>query len=86
MAAALKAARASELARQVIACEFLCASQAIDLLRPLTSSPPLASVHDFIRTRVPIVDHDRSLSPDLRVISELIVSGDLERACAMIVN
>ena len=43
-------------------------------------------VHDFIRARVPAVDEDRSLSPDLRVIAEMIASGDLERACARIVN
>ncbi len=83
MAAGLKAVRASELARGVLAVELLCACQAIDLLAPLTSSPPLARVHDFIRTRVPTLEHDRSLSRDLVVITELIASGDLERACQM---
>jgi histidine ammonia-lyase len=86
MAAGLKAARALELARQVVACELLCACQAIDLLAPLTSSAPLVRVHDFIRARVPALEHDRSLSPDLGVIAELIASGDLERACALNVN
>ena len=65
MAAGLKAARALELARQVIACELLCACQAIDLLAPLRSSPALMRVHDFIRARVPSVEHDRSTSRDL---------------------
>lgn len=86
MAAGLKSSRALELARQVIACEIVCACQAIDLLAPLTSSPPLMCVHDFIRARVPTVEHDRSLSGDLAVISEMIASGDLERACALNVN
>ena len=35
MAAGLKAARAAEIACDVIACELLCACEAIDLLRPL---------------------------------------------------
>ncbi len=86
MAAALKAARAVELARQVVACELLCACEAIDRLAPLRSSAPLVAVHDFIRTRVPIVDHDRSVSLDLRVISDMIVSGGVERASGVKVN
>ena len=86
MAAGLKASRALELARQVIACELMCACQAIDLLAPLRSSPALMRVHDFIRARVPVVEHDRSTSGDLAVISEMIASGDLDRACALNVN
>jgi histidine ammonia-lyase len=86
MAAGLKAARALELARQVLACELMCACEAIDLLAPLVSSAALMRVHDFIRAQVPVVDHDRSLSNDLREISEMIASGDLERACGLNVN
>jgi histidine ammonia-lyase len=86
MTAALKAARAVEFARDVVACELLCASEAIDLLAPLTSSLPLMRVHDFIRARVPAVEHDRSLSPDLRRISDMIASGELERASSLNVN
>ena len=86
MSAGLKAARAADLARHVVACELLCACEAIDLLHPLRSSAPLMRVHDFIRARVPAVDHDRSLSPDLRVISDMIVDGSLERSCVLVVN
>jgi len=86
MGAGLKAARALEHARHVVAVELLCACQAIDMLRPLTTSPPLARVHDFIRTRVPELEHDRPPSRDLMAITEWIASGDLERACALIVN
>ena len=86
MGAALKAWRACELARTVVACELLCACEAIDLLRPLTSSAPLVRVHDFIRARVEAVERDRSVSPDLRVIAEMIGSGAIERACPLNVN
>jgi histidine ammonia-lyase len=86
MSAGLKAARAADLARHAIACELLCACEAIDLLAPLVSSASLMRVHDFIRARVPMVEHDRSMSSDLAVISEMIASGDLERACAPNVN
>jgi histidine ammonia-lyase len=86
MSAGLKAQRALELAQLVLAVELLCACQAIDLLAPLRTSPPLARAHDFIRTRVPIVDADRSTSEDLANITRLIASGAFERACGTKVN
>ncbi len=86
MGAGLKAAAALDRARQVLAVELLCACQAIDLRRPLTSSSALIRVHDFIRTRVAPLEHDRSSSRDLASITELIASGDLERACPLEVN
>ena len=86
MAAGLKAARALDLARHVLAVEVLCAAQAIDLLASLTSSAPLVRVHDFSRTHVPPLEHDRPPARDLAVITELIASGDLQRACALNVN
>jgi histidine ammonia-lyase len=86
MSAALKAARALDLARTVVAIEFLCACQAIDLLAPLRTSEPLARAHDFIRSRVLTLDADRSTSGDLAAITEMIASGEVERACATKVN
>jgi len=86
MGAGLKTQRALELAQLVIAVELLCACQAIDLLAPLRTSPPLAQAHDFIRSRVPIVNADRSTSRDLANITRMIASGEVERACATKVN
>jgi histidine ammonia-lyase len=86
MSAGLKATRALELTQLVVAIELLCACQAIDLLAPLRTSPPLARAHDFIRTRVPIVDADRSTSRDVANITRMIATGDVERACATKVN
>jgi histidine ammonia-lyase len=67
----------------VVAVELLCACQAIDLLAPLRTSPPLARAHDLIRAGVPALDADRSTSSDLATITEAIASGQVERACAM---
>ena len=83
MASAIKASRALELARQVVAVEVLCACQAIDLLAPLTSSAPLMRVHETIRLRVPTLERDRPPSPDIVLITAMIEAGDLERACAL---
>jgi histidine ammonia-lyase len=86
MGAALKAARAVDLAQHVVAIELLCACQALDLLAPLTTSAPLARVHDLIRARVPPLEVDRPSSPDIAAIAAMIAAGELERACALKVN
>jgi histidine ammonia-lyase len=86
MAAALKAVRVVELATRVLAIELLCGCQAIDLLAPLATSPPLTRVHACIRAHVPTLDDDRPPAPDIETIATLIAIGELDRACAMKVN
>lgn len=86
MTAALKAERAIGRAREVIAIEILCASQAIDLLAPLATSAPLETVHQLVRSRVPMLDNDRMLAPDIVAITELIASSALEDAVRELVK
>jgi histidine ammonia-lyase len=81
MTAALKAQRAVERAREVVAIEILCACQAIDLLAPLATSPRLARVRDLVRSRVPTLVVDRSPAPDIVAIAEFIETSALEDAC-----
>jgi histidine ammonia-lyase len=81
MTAALKAERAVSRACEVLAVEILCACQAIDLLAPLATSPPLARVHALVRSRVPMLVDDRALAPDIRAVIALVASSDLEAAC-----
>jgi histidine ammonia-lyase len=83
MGAALKAARAVGLARDVLAIELLCAAQGIDLLAPLETSAPLARAHALVRSRVAMLQGDRPPAPDIVRISELIADGSLENACAV---
>jgi histidine ammonia-lyase len=80
MSAALKAAQIVTLAEQVIAIELLAGCQAIDLLAPLTTSPPLAAVHRAVREVVPHLDADRPPAPDIAQIVTLIRSRTIERA------
>jgi histidine ammonia-lyase len=81
MGAALKAERALELARRVIAVEILCACQAIDLLAPLTTSSLLQRAHACVRSVVPSLSGDRPPAPDIERISKLITEGVLEASC-----
>jgi histidine ammonia-lyase len=86
MAASLKAERALQLARHVMAVEVLCACQAIDLLAPLVTSAPLARVHAAVRAHVPALVDDRPSAPDLDQIAEMIRSGAFEYASGAVVN
>src|SRR5262245_12854000 len=82
MGAALKAARALDLATRVIAVEILCACQAIDLLSPLTTSEPLGRVHARVREIVPALIHDRPPAPDIDAIARMIANGSLQSPIA----
>jgi histidine ammonia-lyase len=86
MTAALKAERAVGLARQVTAIELLCATQAIDLLAPLTTSPLLADACRIVRARVPTLDKDRSPAPDIAAIDELIADGAFDHLPGAVVK
>lgn len=75
--AAAKARRALELARQVVAIELLCASEAIEHHRPLKSGEAVEYAHTRIRKGVPKLVADRPPAPDVRVIEHLIQLGAL---------
>ena len=83
MGAALKAARLVELLTHVLAIEVLAASQALDLLAPLTTSAALQRAHAAVRGVVPTLIVDRTPAPDIQAIGALISDGALERACAL---
>jgi histidine ammonia-lyase len=74
------------VAQHVVAIELLCASQAIDLLAPLPTSPPLARVVAAIRAQVPTLEHDRPISRDMQRIAHMIERGEVERASGVKVN
>jgi histidine ammonia-lyase len=82
MGAALKAARALDLAMHVTAVEILCACQGIDLLTPLTTSPLLTRVHDRVRTIVPALSEDRPPAPDIDVIAASVANGSFQSPIA----
>jgi histidine ammonia-lyase len=82
MGAALKLARALDLATDVVAVEMLCACQAIDLLAPLTTAPALARVHADVRAVVPALTVDRPPAPDIDAIAARIADGSLLNSIA----
>jgi histidine ammonia-lyase len=81
MGAALKAARAVELAEHVLAVELLAGAQALDLLAPLRSSAALERARLVVRGVVPTLDADRPPAPDIAAIVTLVRSDAVARAC-----
>jgi histidine ammonia-lyase len=61
-----------ENTRNVIAIEYMCAAQGIDLLAPLSTSDPLKKALGAIREVVSTLDDDRTLHPDIVRIRNLM--------------
>ncbi|OFZ83584.1 MAG: histidine ammonia-lyase [Bdellovibrionales bacterium RIFOXYD1_FULL_55_31] len=82
--AARKAARVITNTRRVLAMELLAASQGIDFLRPLRSSPVIEKIHGHVRKKIRRLEVDRSFHEDLKYLESMIASRELEsllRSC-----
>jgi histidine ammonia-lyase len=75
--AARKARTILDNVKNVIAIEYLCAAQGLDLLAPLKTSDPLQAAHSVIREKVPYLEDDRPLHLDIESIRELIDAGEI---------
>ncbi|CAF3491187.1 unnamed protein product [Rotaria socialis] len=72
---ARKALKVIDNVEFLLAIELLMACQAIDLLHPLTSTPPLQRVHDLVRQSISTWDKDRFMATDLEKAARIIKSG-----------
>jgi histidine ammonia-lyase len=77
---ARRLAAMAENAVNVIAIELIAAAQGCDFHAPLKSSTPLEWVRARLRERVPRLDHDRYLAPDIAAAADLVRSGALAAA------
>ncbi|MFO0996663.1 MAG: histidine ammonia-lyase [Alphaproteobacteria bacterium] len=64
-----------ENAMAVVGIELLAAAQGCDFRAPLRSSAPLEAVRALLRARVPTLDADRYLHPDMASAIDLVRSG-----------
>ncbi len=81
MAAAYKTRRILHNARRVVAAEFLCAAQGLDLLLPLTPGKGVGELYRRIRTgkgAIPPLDEDRAPTPDIEALAAKIAQGGLD--------
>ena len=75
--ASKKAGQCVRKLQYMTAIEIYVALQAMDFLKPLEPSPALGKVRDFVRKKVPFVDNDRFLYPDIEYIVSLVQDGTL---------
>jgi histidine ammonia-lyase len=76
--AARKLTKVVDMVGRILAMEYLGAVQAIEFHRPLRSSPALEHAVERLRSRVPRLEEDRYLAPDIDAASDLVATlGDL---------
>ncbi len=78
--AARHAAMIAQNTAKVLGIELLCACQGLDLGEPLSPGRGVAAAYRAVRSRIPTLDGDRFLAPDLRVAEELVLDGSFVAA------
>ena len=64
--------------RLLAAAELAVAAQAIDLRGDVRLGAPLRRVYDRVRARVPPLDDDRPLGPEIETLAEALRAGALD--------
>ena len=65
----------AENAANIVAIELIAAAQGCDFHAPMASSAPLERVRACLRERVPPLQQDRYLAPDIAAAADLVRSG-----------
>ena len=84
--AARKARGILEHVEMVLGIELMCATQGIDMRRPLTCSAPVEAAYKTVREVLPPLDHDRFLQKDMEAACELIRSGEMVAAVESVIG
>jgi len=77
MASALQARKAVANLEAVLGIELLCAAQALGFLEPLRPGQGVGRAREMVRERIPPLEGDRVLSPDIEAATDLVRSGVL---------
>jgi histidine ammonia-lyase len=76
------ARRLGDMARnlaQIIGVEFLTGAQGVEFRAPLKTSMPLQAAIADLRARIPALQEDRYMAPDLALAAEMVEQGELDR-------
>jgi histidine ammonia-lyase len=69
--------------RAILGIEWLAAAQGCDFHAPLRSSPSLEEARALLRARVPMLEEDRHLAPDIAAATALVTEGALSRVAPL---
>jgi histidine ammonia-lyase len=69
--------------RAILGIEWLAAAQGCDFHAPLRSSAPLEAARSILRERVPPLEEDRYLAPDIAAATALVTEGTLARIATL---
>lgn len=61
----------------VLAIELLCAAQALDFLKDLKPGQGVEIVKNKVREKIPFLDKDRVLHPDITTVKNMISNGEI---------
>ncbi|MGC4378519.1 histidine ammonia-lyase [Fictibacillus sp. Mic-4] len=75
--AAKKAYLITKKLHYILAIELMCATQALDFLKPLHPGQATKAVYDLIRSKVPVVEEDRFFYPDIENIYSQVLHGEI---------
>ncbi len=70
-----KLLRIIEQAQQVVTIELLCAAQMLEFRKPLKPGTGVLQAYEKVRLHIPMLDHDRTLSPDIAKLTQLVKDG-----------
>jgi histidine ammonia-lyase len=71
----IKARRVLRNTEAVLGIELLCAAQALEFRKPLRPGRGVARAYDLLRARIPALDRDRVLAPDIAAAAALVREG-----------
>jgi histidine ammonia-lyase len=75
--AARKAYQVAKKLQYILAIELMVAVQGLDLLKPLRPSSASQAVYNLIREKVPVLEDDGYIYPDIEYIFQLIRKGSI---------
>jgi histidine ammonia-lyase len=70
-----KVLRILDEAQQVVAIELLCAAQMLEFRKPLKPGVGVQQAYERVRSYVPLLDHDRTLAPDIARLTAAVKEG-----------
>ena len=82
--AARKAAAVVANTRRILSIELISACQALEFLKPLSSSPALEAARAAVRAHVARYDSDRSLSAEIEALADQVREGSIADAAAKV--